>query len=235
MNNGALQLYDYMVANRRQVWEPKEGKASLVVIFQFTQDCSAYKPYLDQLKGERWIEGHQKEGKFILGYGVVTEHLYGKPAPTGARCEMLLSRYSNPERETVQRTLDSFGELKMSGQLTPLQTVKELEYFARFCTSSVVQSCQVYLSLHQDGNKYGPNYLRGIIRNEARKGEVEAPPIVDTPSRVVTPVLNKQKEKTKWIRSRIDMVEFSSLSPKQQEEYLKQLENEYQRSVESTT
>lgn len=220
----AKELYQYLVSVRYV-----EG-------IQIVSDLPNPKQYVlltSELRKCHWIKGSQKPGKFELGYVVVQESLWGTQSTAEELIVSLIARYSELETNIILASFRMFASRRNRDELTPLQQLNELEYYNSFPRDVVVRSLRTYQSLSAN-QQYGEGYARGIIRNETQREGVNipsqnSPPIGKVQTRKVMGRSSSAKERSTWIRSRIDQEKYASLPPAEQEEYLTSLEELYEK------
>lgn len=240
ISQGAQQLYDYMLHHRQIRFHDSEKGHKIQFTYKGDPEfVGNYVVYLDELHKAKWLQKHSIPNTFVLGYGSITPHFFGHPAPVEDRIQIFLESYSDPDRVVIESTLESFGHRRRSDTLTPLQIVKELEYYNRFSPATVIEGCRIYLSL-DSRQQHGENYARGIIRNEASKSdEKSTSPSVShsTRTRSEPSSLHKVKvERAKFVRDHIDLSLYSEMTPEQQSEHIRVLEMKFdeQRAISTS-
>jgi len=234
VSDGAKYVYGQMLERRQLREYLLGGRSQLQVICDVSDSLSAILPWLDELRSAGWIKADTKAGIYVLGYAIPKLIIYGISMPLEREVELLLSRYSPAELQTVNTALDALGERKSNKRLTLLERRTELEYWTQFDPRTVQKSLQTYLRL-KDRARYGTEYVRGILRNEALCSPVVSPVVgvngrAPTVSRRAAEPSERALQKANWVRSQVfaRWDYFQSLDKDQQQDFLAQLETEFE-------
>jgi hypothetical protein len=227
----AQQLYDWMLSIKTCV---PDGDRYIVVCDFETKE---YTSLLTELRNAKWIQSHQSKKRVVLGIVVPTLYLWGRRISTIDSINLLMSAYDDLGRDIIESTFKLFATKRGRQDLSDLQKREELEYYAKFDTNTVIRGLRTYHSLPPD-QQYGPQYARGIIRNEKARIACDATKTLLDPIGTLVEKVAAQpntshqlkKLRSKWVQSRIDLVHFSTLSDYEQTEYIQSLEREYDRT-----
>jgi hypothetical protein len=234
VSDGAKFVYGQMLERRQLRENIHGGRSQLQIVCDVSDSLTTILPWLDELRKAGWISGDANRGIYILGYVVLKPIIFGITMPLEGEVELLLSRYTPPELQIVNVALDALGERKSNKRLTLLERRTELEYWAQFDPRVIQKSLQAYLRL-TNRLGYGPEYVRGIIRNEALKSAAVKPVIgvnghtPTLPRRAAEPS-ERALNKANWVRAQIlsRWDYFQTLNREQQQEFLGQLEAEFE-------
>lgn len=237
VSDNAAQLYQFMVYHRSTFTTEKEGKHEVYCIFEPSEGSftTSYKVYLDELYNASWIR--KDFGKIILGHYSLQLNLYGEEGKLEDLISSYLGRYTVSESKTVLELFKSFAAKKGRQELTQLQALGELEYYAKFPCKAVLSSIRTYFSLSPE-KQYGTQYFRGILRRETENngiGMISVAPIhkqqiaVSPPSKFI-PEYDQSLQQAEYLNERVTTYgsqEFLSLSAQQQQDLIQQWTNEF--------
>jgi hypothetical protein len=234
VTGGAKYVYAQMLERRQLRENLQGGRDQLQIVCDVSDSLPAILPWLDELRKANWIYGDTRTGVFVLGYVVLKPIIFGITMPIEEEIDLLLSRYTPSELQVVNAALDALGERKSNKRLTHLEKRNELEYWTQFDPRVVQKGLQVYLKLSNRPG-YGPEYVRGILRNEALKSAATRPltgvngHTPTLPKRAAEPS-ERARHKADWVRGQTlaRWEFFQSLPREQQQDFMGQLEAEYE-------
>jgi hypothetical protein len=207
-----LQLYNFMVENRQLF--PQEEQ--LIIGYLCPENFKkSYEPYLAILRQLKWIKFHPKPNLIILGECVIQQMLWGQSLEIEAQIEIYWKRYSTSEISILQALFSSFASLKKAKVFEGSNLLSELIYYNAFPIQAVLRAARTYLGLRPE-TQHGPNYYRGILRNErVQIPETSNLSLVQVRQEVIPLVASRQhsqqKEKMTWVAQRL--TEFQNLNP----------------------
>lgn len=224
VSEGARQLYEYMKA--RHVVCKGKREHEVFGIFDggslgFRDFSERYNAYLIELFKAKVIRILNKdEGIYILSRAKLQPFIDLEKSQQTT--ESLTGRYQPDHQLQLEGLFRSFALQRKSGKFSGKAIFKELEYYSNFTVKVVMASIGRYL--HHSA-KHGPSYFRGVLRG-VDKERVDLRPVVAVK---VTPAseYEEKRKKAEWIRSRIDQSVFTTMTPKEQEGLLSNLEQDY--------
>lgn len=226
----ALQLYEYMSYYRVPVLIPSENKQhDVLLVFnpspEFTQ---TYQVYLSELHTEGWVKSVPGAPYLAVGYATLTHILFGQQQDVEGQINLLLSRYSDRERHSINEVLSHSAAQKNKTTLTDRQQKEELEYWNKFPVSAVMSAIDTYLKLPSD-KQYGLRYLRGILRHEKQDNGTVSITTAKQPRKALkTPEkYDSMQRRSRYINTHLDEGVFDKLSPEERVRYIEQLETEF--------